>query len=215
MKEALVLHHDEADGLASAALAKLAVEHLGLKTRLICIDKLYPEVVAGVEQEPARVIVYSDIGSSHIDWLIKHNAGKNLIITLDHHDTIESTDPSVLNLNPELDNFSGEKEASSATVAYLFGKTVDPELRRFGHLALVGSMEVPGEPRGLNEIIAKEAEEEKLARRSGRDFSITVAGTELAPTLVVDALNVLGPRRDLVDGSLKRDRGLHAGLRDQ
>ena len=207
MKEALVLHHDEADGLASAALAKLAVEHLGLKTRLICIDKLYPEVVAGVEQEPARVIVYSDIGSSHIDWLIKHNAGKNLIITLDHHDTIESTDPSVLNLNPELDNFSGEKEASSATVAYLFGKTVDPELRRFGHLALVGSMEVPGEPRGLNEIIAKEAEEEKLARRSGRDFSITVAGASLARSRIVTVLNVLGsvgyyedgPRRGVDD----------------
>jgi len=52
MKHALVLHHDEADGLSSAALTKLAVEHLGLKTRLICIDKLYPEVVAGVEEEP-------------------------------------------------------------------------------------------------------------------------------------------------------------------
>src|SRR6266852_6499668 len=151
MEEALILHHDEADGLSSAALAKLAVEHIGLKTRLICIDKLYPEVVAGVEQEPAKLIVYSDIGSGHIDWLIKHNVGKNLIITLDHHDTIESTDPSVLNLNPELDSFSGEKEASSATVAYMFGKVVHPELRRFGHLAWSGQWKCPGEPRGLNE----------------------------------------------------------------
>jgi len=45
LREAVVLHHDEADGLTSAALAKLAFEHLSMTTRLICLDKLYPEVI--------------------------------------------------------------------------------------------------------------------------------------------------------------------------
>ena len=49
MTQSLVLHHDEADGLSSGALTKLALDGLGLDTQLICIDKLYPEVVEDVE----------------------------------------------------------------------------------------------------------------------------------------------------------------------
>ena len=143
LKEAVILHHDEADGLTSAALAKLALERLSINTSLICLDKLYPDVVAGVEHDPGKIIVYCDIGSGHIDWLTRHNLGKNLILTLDHHDTTESNDPLVHNLNPELDGFSGETDASSATVAYFFGKTVDLELQRFSHLALIGSSRYP------------------------------------------------------------------------
>lgn len=50
IKEAIVLHHDEADGLTSAALSKIALEHLGLETKLICLDKLYPEILRGLSQ---------------------------------------------------------------------------------------------------------------------------------------------------------------------
>src|SRR5713226_734069 len=108
LKEALILHHDEADGLTSAALTKLSLERLGLSSRLICLDKLYPEVVRDVESGPRTILAYSDIGSGHIDWLSRFNKTGNLIAVLDHHDTVESVDPLVLNLNPELDGFSGE-----------------------------------------------------------------------------------------------------------
>ncbi len=213
LKEALVLHHDEADGLTSAALAKLALEHLGLETRLICLDKLYPEVVIGVESESTRVLVYSDIGSGHIDWLSKHNRAGNLIIILDHHDTTESVDPLVLNLNPELDGFSGEREASSATVAYLFAKTVDENLRRFSHLALIGSMEVPGEPRGLNELVVKDAEESKLVQRSGKgDFKVESGGMHLPRSRIVTILNVLGSVGYYQNGPLRGVMGCIEGF---
>jgi len=193
LQEALVIHHDEADGLTSAALSKLALERLGLETRLICLDKLYPEVVAGLESGPRRVLAYSDIGSGHIGWLGKHNESGSLILTLDHHDTMESVDPLVMNLNPELDGFSGETEASSATVAYFFAKSVDRGLRRFSHLALIGSTEVPGEPQGLNELVLKDVEEERSATRSGRgDFKIQQNGMSFARSRMVAVLNVLG-----------------------
>jgi RecJ-like exonuclease len=125
LTQATILHHDEADGLTSAALTKLSLEHLGLKTELICLDKLYPEVIADVQARQGQLIVYVDMGSAHIDWLSKYNRTGNLIVTLDHHDTSETKDPLLVNLNPELDGFSGEKEASSATVAYMFAKAVD------------------------------------------------------------------------------------------
>src|SRR3989441_12812294 len=78
IREAVVLHHDEADGLTSAALTKLALSSLGLETRLICLDKLYPEVVEDVETGRPHVVAYVDLGSGHIDWLIKANSARSL-----------------------------------------------------------------------------------------------------------------------------------------
>jgi single-stranded-DNA-specific exonuclease len=193
LKEGIIVHHDEADGLTSAALSKLALEKLGLETRLICLDKLYPEVLAELENGSRKVLVYSDMGSGHVDWLINHNGSRNLILALDHHDTTEVSDPLVFNLNPELDGFSGEKEASSSTVAYLFARTVDETLRVYSHLALIGSMEIPGSLQGLNSQAANEAESEQLARKTGTgDFKIKLEGRTLSRSRLATSLNVLG-----------------------
>jgi single-stranded DNA-specific DHH superfamily exonuclease len=135
LKEALVIHHDEADGVCSGTLTRVALQKMGLQTRLICLDKLYPEVVKDIESGPRRVVAYSDIGSGHMEWLSKWNKTDNLILTLDHHDTADLKDPLVHNLNPELDGFSGERDACSSTVAYLFAKTVEASSTSFAPLA--------------------------------------------------------------------------------
>jgi len=193
IREAVVLHHDEADGLTSAALTKLALSRLGLSTSLVCLDKLYPEVVKDVESGPPRVIAYVDLGSGHIDWLIKANSAKGLILVLDHHDTTFIQNPLLYNLNPELHGFSGEKDASSATVAYLFCKTVDPELSNYAHLATIGSLEIPGETQGLILISVNDAKERGLVRDSGKgDLKIQAHGMNLTRTRASGLLNVLG-----------------------
>ncbi len=193
IREAVVLHHDEADGLTSAALAKLALSGLGLETRLICLDKLYPEVVEDIEAGRPRVVAYVDLGSGHIDWLIKANRARNLILVLDHHDTSSIHDPSLYNLNPELYGFSGEKDASSATVAYLFCKAVDPGLSRYAHLATIGSLELPGETRGLNLIAVNDAKDQELVRDSGKgDLKIEAKDMTFSRTRASSFLNVLG-----------------------
>jgi len=193
IREAVVLHHDEADGLTSAALTKLALSSLGLETRLICLDKLYPEVVEDVETGRSRVIAYVDLGSGHVDWLIKANRARNLILVLDHHDTSSIQDPMLHNLNPELYGFSGEKDASSATVAYLFSKAVDSRLSSYSHLATIGSLELPGETQGLNLIAMKDARDQGLVRDSGKgDLKIEAKGMSLTRTRASSVLNVLG-----------------------
>src|SRR5207237_9873224 len=73
LKEAVVLHHDEADGLCSAALTKIAIEKLCIETRLICLDKLYPEVVRDVEGGSHPLLVFSDLGSGPLHLLHSHN----------------------------------------------------------------------------------------------------------------------------------------------
>src|SRR5437667_9647771 len=166
LKDAVILHHDEADGLCSAALTKIALEKLGVETRLICLDKLYPEVVRDVEGGSRRLVVFSDLGSGHVQLLESQNRSSSILIILDHHDTSESRDPLVHNLNPELNAFSGEKDASSSTVAYLFAKTVDPSLVTFAPLAIIGSTEIPGEAQGLNKIPIQDAEKTGSVKRT-------------------------------------------------
>jgi len=192
-KESLILHHDEADGLCSAALTKLAIEKLGIETRLICLDKLYPEVVKDFEGGSRRLVVFSDLGSGHVQLLESQNRSKNILVILDHHDTSESKDPLVYNLNPELYGFSGEKDASSSTVAYLFAKTVDSSLATFAPLAIIGSTEIPGESQGLNKIPIQDAEKTGGVKRTpsgGVKFDGTVPW--LSPSRASSILNVLG-----------------------
>ena len=193
IREAVVLHHDEADGLTSAALTKLALSSLGLETRLICLDKLYPEVVEDVETGHPRVVAYVDLGSGHVDWLIKANRARSLILVLDHHDTSSIKDPMLHNLNPELYGFSGEKDASASTVAYLFSKAVDSRLSGYSHLATIGSLELPGETQGLNLIAMKDARDQGLIRDSGKgDLKIETDGMNFTRTRASSLLNVLG-----------------------
>ena len=193
VREAVVLHHDEADGLTSAALTQLALSSLGLNTRLICLDKLYPEVVEDIESGRPRVVAYVDLGSGHVDWLVEANSSKGLVLVLDHHDTTPIQNPLLYNLNPELYGFSGEKDASSATVAYLFCKTVDPELSNYAHLATIGSLEIPGETQGLNLIALNDAKERGLVGDSGKgDLRIEAKGMNLTRTRASSLLNVLG-----------------------
>lgn len=192
LEEGLVLHHDEADGLCSGALTKIALEELSLKTRLICLDKLYPEVVRDIESGPQRVVAYSDIGSGHVDWLGKWNQSNSLILTLDHHDTKEIADPNVFNLNPELDGFSGEKEVCSSTVAYLFAKAVDSTFTRLAPLAIIGSTEIPGEAQGLNTIPITDGEASGHVRRAGKGLKLDLNPASLSPSRASTILNVVG-----------------------
>ena len=216
IREAVVLHHDEADGLTSAALTKIALSCLRLNTRLICLDKLYPEVVKDIESGPPRVIAYVDLGSGHIDWLIAENSSKGLILVLDHHDTISTQDPLLYNLNPELYGLSGEKDASSATVAYMFCKTVDPELSNYAHLATIGSLEVPGETQGLNLITMKDAKDLGLVRDSGKgDIKIQAKGMNLTRTRASSILNVLGSVGYYRNGPEKGIEACTTGFSDQ
>ena len=192
LKEATIVHHDEADRLTSAALAKIALEQIGFETRLVCLDKLYPEVVNDLEAGSRKVIVYADIGSAHIDLIGKANKSENLILTLDHHDTRTADDPLVYNLNPELYGFTGERDASSATVAYLFAKTVSAQLMQYSGLAVAGSMEIPGDPTGLNELAWEDAVQTQVLSKSTSRIRINLGELKSTPARVSTMLNVLG-----------------------
>lgn len=195
--DAFIVHHAEADGLCSAAVVKGALEREGFTVKTLCLEKLFPEVLEKLHSKRGRVYVYTDIGAAHAGRVSSLNQSKNLTIILDHHDTEPSTDPRVYNLNPELHGLSGEKEASGATVAYLFSRSLNPANQGYAHLALIGSAEIPGPVKGLNREAVDDALRNRLVTlrrtKSGEeDFTVLALGKPLSYKRYAVFLSVLG-----------------------
>jgi len=177
LRDVIVIHHDDADGLSSGAITKTAFERKGFKVRTFCLEKIYPEVVEDVHKLEGQIIFYSDIGSAHADYISDVNAGRNLTIILDHHrNPPEATDPTVFDLNLEHYGFEGDTEFSGATCNYLFARILDERNIDLSYLALVGSREIPAGIVGLNKTVLEEAEGNGIVRVEGTKITIVKLG---------------------------------------
>jgi len=174
--EITLIHHDDADGLCSGAISKTALEREGYVVKQLCLEKIYPEVIEDVHRQKGKIIFYSDIGSSHADFISKVNSGKNLTIILDHHDPAKTTDPVVFDLNLEHYGFQGETDFSGATCNYLFARTLNIHNIDLSYLALVGSCEIPSNYVGLNKTVLEEAEKSGVVRVKGKKIEIVKLG---------------------------------------
>ncbi|MEM2995080.1 MAG: DHH family phosphoesterase [Candidatus Bathyarchaeia archaeon] len=178
-KEALIIHHDDADGLCSAAITKKALEREGIKPKTFCLEKVYSEVVEDIHAKTGQTIFYVDIGSAHADMLSKYNQGRNLTIILDHHDPKPSTDPKVLDLNLENFGFKGETDFSGATCCYLFAKALGEANVDLAYLALIGSCEIPDGFLGINKLVLEETVKNGIVQQKGKSFEIVKFKTRL------------------------------------
>ncbi|MEM2815620.1 MAG: DHH family phosphoesterase [Candidatus Bathyarchaeia archaeon] len=172
-RELLVVHHDDADGLCSAAILKEALMREGFTVSTLCLEKVYPEVIADLHSKAGRIILYTDIGSSHADLISDFNRGRSLTIILDHHDPKPSKDPRVLDLNLENFGFRGETDFSGATCCYLFAKALNTENLELAYLALVGSFEIPEGYLSINKTVLDEALKNGVIKIKGKNFEIS------------------------------------------
>lgn len=186
----LVVHHDDADGLCSGAVLKAALEGMGLSTRLVCLEKVYPEVISSIHSTWSGPIFYGDIGSSHAGMISDYNRGRLLTVILDHHDPEEAWDERVFDLNLERFGYMGETDFSGATCCYLFSGELTPENRALSYLALTGSCEIPGDYRGLNLQVLGEALKFGVVERRGKDYVITRFGVTVRK--LFSMLQILG-----------------------
>jgi single-stranded-DNA-specific exonuclease len=190
LKEALVIHHDDADGLCSAAITKRALERESIKTKTFCLEKVYTEVIEDLHSKAGQTIFYVDIGSPHANLISEYNKGGNLTIILDHHDPKPSKDPKVLDLNLENFGFKGETDFSGATCCYLFAKALNDVNQDLSYLALVGSCEIPQGFRGINRMVLEEALKNGTVRQKGKNFEITKFKTRI--NSLFSKLQILG-----------------------
>jgi len=169
----IVIHHDDADGLCSAAITKAALQNEGFKVKTFCLEKVYPEVIESLHSASGQVIFYVDIGSAHADFISEQNQSKNLVIILDHHDPKPAEDPKIYDLNLEHYGFKGETDFSGATCCYLFAKSLNETNIKLSYLALIGSCEIPSGFIGLNKVVLDEALKNGVVRPKGKTFEVT------------------------------------------
>ena len=133
-------HHNDADGLSSGAILTRALNRAGYRVERGCLEKPYPPVLETIYREAGRIIVFADFAGRIAPLLSKLNRGRNLTLILDHHPAMPSKDPSVLNLDPDLFGFRGDRDVSASTVCFRFAVILDPVNRDLAHLAVAGAV---------------------------------------------------------------------------
>lgn len=189
-RDAIVVFHDDADGISSAAIAKLALERMGMSTTPVCLEKTYPMVLEKLHSVEEKLFVYVDIGSAHADWISQYNNGRNLVIILDHHDPSPATDSMVLDLNLEYSGFRGESDFSGSVITYLFARILDHRNVDLSYLAVIGASEIPGGYVGLNRKVLEESIKNGTVRREGKKMIVTRLGVSVSELFKV--LQILG-----------------------
>jgi hypothetical protein len=189
-KEIFLVHHDDADGICSAAVTETALEREGCRVKTLCLEKVYPEVIERLHEAEGEVIFYCDIGSSHADLISECNISRNLVVILDHHDPKPATDPKVYDLNLEHYGFRGETDFTGATCCYLFARALNERNVDLSYLALVGSCEIPGDPAGLNKVVLDESVKNGVVHVEGKKVEIVKLGISIDK--LFSSLQILG-----------------------
>ncbi len=162
----VVIHHYDADGLTSGAIAIKALEREKKKVEHICLKQLYKENIEEIKSL-GKNYLFVDFGSGQLDYL--HELGKDNVFILDHHIPIKVNDeiPEFkFHINPLLYGIDGGKEISGSGVVFFFALALNKKNSDLSALAIVGAVgdmqDFSGALIGLNRKILEVAEKEKV-----------------------------------------------------
>ncbi len=135
-----VFHHNDSDGLSSGAILTRAFQRAGYEVKRFCLEKPYPAVLRKVYQKEGCILVFADFAGRIAPLLSELNRSRNLTLILDHHVAEVSTDPMVLNLDPDLLGLKGDRDISGSTTCYLFALALDPANIDLARVASIGAV---------------------------------------------------------------------------
>lgn len=135
-----LVHHNDADGLTSAAVLQTALSRAGFSVRRICIERVHPPIVARIHEEFSSTIFYVDLGGQAAPVISDANNGRRTTLILDHHHPHKPTDPKVLNISTEFFGLSGDMDISASTAAYFFALELDAGNRDLAYVGVLGAV---------------------------------------------------------------------------
>ena len=138
--EITLVHHNDADGLSSAAVLQTSLTRAGFSVRRICIERVHPPTIARIHDEATSSILYVDLGAQAAPEISDANQGRRTTLILDHHHPNEPTDPKVLNIATENFGLSGDMDISASTAAYFFALELDAKNRDLAYIGVLGAV---------------------------------------------------------------------------
>jgi hypothetical protein len=135
-----IVHHNDADGICSAAILSKLCEFLGYSPNLICIEKVHPAIVRKIHEKLDGVIIYTDLGGLAAKMIEKINSGRSYVFIIDHHPAKPIKSDYVFVLDPELGGISGDVFISAATLNYIFFRRITEEAKKYAYIAVIGAV---------------------------------------------------------------------------
>jgi single-stranded-DNA-specific exonuclease len=139
-KDVALVHHNDSDGLTSAAILQTAFTRAGFSVHRICIERVHPPIVARIHDQFAHTIFYVDLGAQAAQAISEANRGRRTTLILDHHHPNQPTDPKVLNMATEFYGMSGDMDISASTAAYFFALELDGANRDLAYVGVLGAV---------------------------------------------------------------------------
>lgn len=225
-----LVHHNDADGMASAAALVYACALHDLDLRLRPVEKVHAPIVEKIHAPGGDIILYADLGGQSSHLIGRHAARNPLVIILDHHLPGGEVPANVIHLNPEDFGISGDADASGAAVCAIFARelaglaapsaTLQAALpAMLGVVGAIGDGQVhDGALSGLNRMLLEAALQQGEIQATPEGLTIPRLGHRTVRD-VVDLLNLLGSvgfyaghAGTGVDFLLGRDRGKALGV---
>lgn len=157
MRDPLIVHHYDADGISATAIVCKAREHAGKPFRTKASKPLTEADLPMLSNE--RELVFVDLGAGQLELIEGLDAD---CVIIDHHPA--SRRSKIPHANPREYGFDGTREACAATAAYYcFKQSGAPGIAELGITGAVGDMQHLDGLTGLNERMLDEAVEEGAA----------------------------------------------------
>ena len=129
-----VFSHYDADGLSAAGIVANVLTRADKEFRITTFTTLDEESMQEIRECESDCIILTDLGASYIPEL--EALGKDVVV-LDHH-TVQNDSEKICYANPHLVDIDGSFGACGATMAFLFGITMDEKNWDLVQIAFAG-----------------------------------------------------------------------------
>ncbi len=136
-----VVHHNDADGIASSAVLSASLTRAGVRVTRIPLERVHRPINERLHDKlQGQPVIYVDLGARAAPMIAEVNGGRSLTLIVDHHMAEPVDDPKVMNLSTEIYGLSGEQDVSAATAAWLFALALDEANVDLAYLGVIGAI---------------------------------------------------------------------------
>lgn len=198
-KSVLLLHHNDADGLSSAAILEAACERKSIHCRRYCLEKPYPksiELILGDRSEaPFDTVIVADFGSGMLNTWTEYQERYHKFYLLDHHQLVGDVVEPLFVCNPLNVGIAGLPDCTTSSICFFFALGMASENTDLAPLGLIGAVgdkafDDQGQLTGINLAVSRHLANDETALSSKQKLWQGSSYIEVA--CAVDALGSFG-----------------------